>query len=173
MTDYRFDAQKARTAALACWGTPANTINQPEPPADGEVAELVAWLRNEAKQHADSWPEASAKATRLADFLERLAEPEPVGPTDEELWALGNEDFRANCYPTDAIRYARAVLARWGRSTTQPEPMTPTDEELTLVYAYAVTAAVDNKRGPFKPEDAEAAQLAGLRAVLARWGNQS
>jgi hypothetical protein len=28
MTDYRFDAQKARTAALACWGTPANTISQ-------------------------------------------------------------------------------------------------------------------------------------------------
>jgi hypothetical protein len=52
---------------------------------------------------------------------------------------------------------------------SQPEPA-PTDEELTLVYAYAVAAAVGNKRGPFKPEDAEAAQLAGLRAVLARWG---
>ena len=50
----------------------------PPSPADGEVAELVAWLRNEAKQHADSWPEASAKATRLADFLERLAESEPT-----------------------------------------------------------------------------------------------
>ena len=54
----------------------------------------------------------------------------------------------------------------------QPEPVAPTDEELTLVYAYAVAAAIGNKRGPFKPEDAEAAQLAGLRAVLAKWGHQ-
>jgi hypothetical protein len=43
-----------------------------------------------------------------------LAQPEPVAPTDDELWAVGNDDFRANCYPTDAIRFARAVLARWG-----------------------------------------------------------
>ena len=40
--------------------------------------------------------------------------PKPVAPTDDELWAVGNDDFRANCYPTDAIYYARAVLARWG-----------------------------------------------------------
>jgi hypothetical protein len=66
-------------------------------------------------------------------------------------------------YKADVLNRARAALA-------QPEPVAPTDEELTLVYAYAVAAAVGNKRGPFKPEDAEAAQLAGLRAVLARWG---
>lgn len=58
---------------------------------------------------------------------------------------------------------ARALLA-------QPVAEGPTDEELTLTYAYAVAAAVDNKRGPFTTEAAEAAQLAGLRAVLARWG---
>jgi hypothetical protein len=40
--------------------------------------------------------------------------PEPEGPTDEELWAAGSDDFRANYYPTDAIAYARAVLAKWG-----------------------------------------------------------
>jgi len=125
MTDYRFDAQKARTAALACWGTPANTINQPDPPADGEVAELVVCLHRLAR--ADWLSDETADIlTRAADLLERLADSEPVGPSDEEL---------------------------------------------TLVYACAVTAAVDNKRGPFKPEDAEAALLAGLRAVLARWGN--
>jgi hypothetical protein len=39
-----------------------------------------------------------------------LAQPEPVAPTDEELWAVGNDDY---CYPTDAIRFARAVLARY------------------------------------------------------------
>ena len=42
--------------------------------------------------------------------------PQPVaeGPTDKELWAAGSDDFRANCYPSDAIAYARAVLAKWG-----------------------------------------------------------
>ena len=60
---------------------------------------------------------------------------------------------------------ARALLA-------QSDPEGPTDEELTLTYAYAVAAAVDNKRGQFTTEDIEAAQLAGLRAVLAKWGCQ-
>jgi hypothetical protein len=54
----------------------------------------------------------------IEDVLDRaraaLAE-QPVAPTDEELWAVGNDDFRANCYPTDAIQFARAVLARWGQ----------------------------------------------------------
>ena len=43
-----------------------------------------------------------------------LAQPKTEGPTDEELWATGSDDFRANCYPTDAIAYASAVLAKWG-----------------------------------------------------------
>jgi hypothetical protein len=59
---------------------------------------------------------------------------------------------------------ARTALAK-------PVGEGPSDEELTLTYAYAVAAAVDNKRGPFAREDAEAAQLAGLRAVLSRWAH--
>ena len=54
----------------------------------------------------------------LAALLRRaraaLAE-QPVEPTDEELWAVGDENFRTNYYPTDAIKFARAVLARWGQ----------------------------------------------------------
>ena len=53
-----------------------------------------------------------------------LAQPKPVAPTDEDLWSVGNDDFRANCYPTDAIYFARAVLARWGT------PANPTREEI-------------------------------------------
>jgi hypothetical protein len=51
----------------------------------------------------------------MAASAAALDQPVAEGPTDEELWAVGNDDFRANCYPTDAIAYARAVLAKWGR----------------------------------------------------------
>jgi hypothetical protein len=51
-----------------------------------------------------------------------LAQPEPQGPTDEELWSVGNDDFRTDCYPPDAIHFARAVLARWGRPAIEPVP---------------------------------------------------
>ena len=101
-----------------------NATPQPVPVADGEVAEVVAGLRE------------------IQDCFDIASGMEGCGPV-----------------------VMRAALL--------PEPVAPTDEELTLVYAYAVAAAVDNKRGPFKPEDAEAAQLAGLRAVLARWGSVS
>jgi hypothetical protein len=77
-----------------------------------------------------------------------------------------NESLWPKSDPTCTLQQrARALLA-------QPVAEGPTDEELTLTYAYAVAAAVDNKRGPFTTEAAEAAQLAGLRAVLAKWGNQ-
>ena len=113
------DAINTARAALAA---------EPEPPVDGEVAELVAWLRS--LEDASVWFEEGTteamKLSRAADLLSRLA-PQPVQER-------------------------------------------PTDEELTLTYAYAVAAALGNKRGPFKKEDAEAAQLAGLRAALARWG---
>ena len=52
-----------------------------EPPADGEVAETVKWLREEAQiSWADSCPVAAGRLTRAADLLERLAEPSsPAG----------------------------------------------------------------------------------------------
>ena len=85
----------------------------------------------------------------------------------ELLMALEGEGYANWCTPPDENELclrARALLA-------QPVAKGPTDEDVTLTYAYAVAAAVGNKRGPFKPEDAEAAQLAGLRAVLAKWGH--
>ena len=77
----------------------------------------------------------------------------------ELLDALEDHQLYEGAIP--AVARARAALAA--------EAVGPSDEELTLTYAYAVTAAVGNRRGPFKKEDAEAAQLAGLRAVLARY----
>ncbi len=119
MTDYRFDAQKARTAALACWGTPANTISQPEPPADGEVAELVVCLHRLAR--ADWLSDETADIlTRAADLLECLAEPEPVpkGPTNQYIEALHHAVFASRLHgppPNTSfeVDFARAVLARW------------------------------------------------------------
>jgi hypothetical protein len=103
----------------------------------------------------------------------RLVDSEPVGQSRRCIY---NPVQIAECGgPCEQIGpEACDCGALWvDQDTAQSEPVAPTDEELTLVYAYAVTAAVGNKRGPFKPEDAEAAQLAGLRAVLARWGTVS
>jgi hypothetical protein len=93
---------------------------------------------------------------------------EPVPLVDGEVaelvaWLHGQDggiDRRAT--------YSR-IADLLSRLAPQPVPEGPSDHELTMTYAYAVAAAVDNKRGPFKKEDAEVAQLAGLRAVLARW----
>jgi hypothetical protein len=91
-------------------------------------------------------------------------------------------DFRALCVRmADELDHYRQLLMDDRRAThalatearaalAQLEPQGPTDGELTLVYACAVAAAIGNKQGPFKTEEAEAAQLAGLRAILARWG---
>jgi hypothetical protein len=59
-----------------------------------------------------------ANPNHTTDLIDRartaLATTPPEPPTDDELWSVGNDDFRANCYPTDAIYFARAVLERWG-----------------------------------------------------------
>jgi len=77
--------------ALARWGRPT-----PQPPADGEVAELVEWLRNPLIVGGTLSDSASRWLTRAADLLQRLAspacyvlnpspeaQPEPVAP----VWA--------------------------------------------------------------------------------------
>ena len=79
-----------------------------------------------------------------------LAEPEAEGPTDEELAALMPTRFLVNQSASaraianigtdeqvaqvraildgEAIAYARAVLARWGRPTPQPVAVAPLDK---------------------------------------------
>jgi hypothetical protein len=119
MTDYRFDAQKARTAALACWGTPANTINQPDPPADGEVAELVVALRHCSDGASACGDEGAAWITaRAADLLEHLAEPELQGELIPDRYSgyqktVYRDGFHAGY--KHGLTCARAALA-------EPEP---------------------------------------------------
>ena len=54
-------------AVLARWGRPT-----PQPPADGEVAELVAWLRKDGVL-LNLRPAIQCRIVRAADLLERLA----------------------------------------------------------------------------------------------------
>jgi len=56
---------------------------------------------------------------RLNRARAALAQPEPQGPTDEELMALAVAVFE-DPFSTDKD-YARAVLARWGRPTIQED----------------------------------------------------
>ena len=73
---------------------------EPVPPADGEVAGLVAWLHGQ-----DGGIDRRATYSRIADLLSRLApQPVPEGPSDKELWRIGDPEFQSNTWPTDAVR---------------------------------------------------------------------
>ena len=70
--------------ALARWGNPV-----PAPPADGEVAELVAWLKKKrASYELFGCYDAAARITRAAELLQRQAlvpvsvSERPPGPED-------------------------------------------------------------------------------------------
>ncbi len=68
-------------------------------PADGEVAELVAWLRKTSSAaFMDGWPnEESINIDRAASLLERLSPPQPV-PVSERLPGPEDCDERARCW---------------------------------------------------------------------------
>jgi hypothetical protein len=95
-------------------------LAEPEPPAAGEVAELVDSLGCEARNEEVYGNCAVITATELrraADLLERLAlQPVPEGPTNKELHQLWRDLYAFHDGPTsgDVAEIARAVLARWG-----------------------------------------------------------
>ena len=94
----------------------------PQPPADGEVAELVAWLQDRAD--STSIAANANRASRIADLLQHQhPQPAAEGPTDEELYEL----WVQNGFEID--RFARAVLARWGH----PKPPSEADQALALL----------------------------------------
>jgi hypothetical protein len=101
MTDYRALCAELHTAVQLYTGqNPAAA----ETPANELVARLMAALA----------------ATAAA-----LAQPEPEGPTDQDLDDLANEMLDWNCEGWRA--YARAAIAadraRWGRPTIEPVPV--------------------------------------------------
>ena len=102
-------------AVLARWGRPATPSS--EPPADGEVAELVAWLRLESEDWRQANPggHQGARLARAAELLERTATPPPEPPTDEELLAMRSWSSHSHTFDSDLVDFARAALERWGR----------------------------------------------------------
>lgn len=74
-------------------------LAKPEPegptpqPADGEVAELVAWMRNQVTVHEVAQTQWAKRFVRAASLLERLSPPQPV-PVSERL--PGAEDCQFN-----------------------------------------------------------------------------
>ena len=100
-------ADRAR-AALAAEPDHLPDARKMVEPAAGEVAELVAWMRDIASI-------GYGRLARAADLLERLApQPVPDGPTDEELLAFQDEWFKApDRTVIDVTEFQRATLARW------------------------------------------------------------
>jgi hypothetical protein len=62
------------------------------------------------------------KPKEACKYYRTTAQPEPQGPTDEELWELYDEIGGAPEDSAWCANYARAVLARWGRPAIEPVP---------------------------------------------------
>jgi hypothetical protein len=88
-------------------------------------AELVTALRERIDDKSTPSPQY-VNAIHLIDrTATALAQPEPQGPTDEELLNLGN-DLMGDCLPCDPdllLAFARAVFTRWGRPAIEPVPV--------------------------------------------------
>ena len=100
---------------------------------------LCAELLAQALELIETSPRDDATIIRHQELFDRardaLAQPEPEGPTDEELLRIYGLAKRDHCYegpiddwPNRAERAAtvhglRAVLARWGRPAIEPVPV--------------------------------------------------
>lgn len=111
-------------AVLERWGRPATP--PPEAPADGEVVELVRWMRLESEDWRQANPRGyqGARLTRAAELLERTATPPPEPPkrpTEQEVadmaeeltWKrLPQDDESTDSFLLDVVN---AALERWGK----------------------------------------------------------
>lgn len=107
---------------------PSDSRPTPQPPADGEVAELVLMLHHAGDALRLHGVSGTARACdRAAELLERpAASPAPEvreGPTDQELLRLYK--VATPCYHVEEYKreldFARAVLARFGAVPPAPE----------------------------------------------------
>ncbi len=142
-----------------------------EPNFRALCAELVELLE-------DEWYGVTREPSALVNARAALAQPEPQGPSDEDLIELFNENDWNYISPETFIDIARTVLEAWGRPAIEPVPQGATDGEIEeaakLIHASMRFAVPDNhytrdwvERGNSLMQD-EARRTA--RAVLARWG---
>jgi hypothetical protein len=143
-------------------------------------------------------PRGRIKQSPLAVRVDAaLAQPEPQGPTDEELMAAYWEAFKnaAPCGADQSWLAGLRAVALWDRSVIEPdgpavlgsrEPASvtdqPTDKELLELmpetmrdeFSYAARTCSDAMGGRVKPGifrvALNTAALEYARAALARWG---
>jgi hypothetical protein len=80
-------------------------------------AEILAILDDYENSQRVNWDDWRSR-TRAT-----LAQPEPQGPTDEELDDLWDEVAGYYALYSEAKNYARAALIRWGRPDMEPVPV--------------------------------------------------
>jgi len=167
------------------------------PPSEVERLAFEAWMRGHSWLVSGKWNgttyvdpqerhssiDLPAMQTRMlwAAWRDRaaLTQPEPEGPTDEEIERFADKAgfVEGHAYDEcgfrihDEVGFARALLARWGRAYVPPELIR------ALELAEAALADIgDAEREPGDDlawAEARAAQdLPRIRAVLARWGKQ-
>jgi hypothetical protein len=110
-------------AALRRWGRPAIEPQGPIPEVD-DILRLAAIIRRVDGNH-DKGAAALAEAILShPDSRWQHAQPEPQGPTDEELLRIYR--VATPCYHVEEYKreldFARAVLARYGRPAIGPVP---------------------------------------------------
>ena len=119
----------------------------------------------------------STAAPVLDEARAYLAQPEPEGPTDEELeeFALkhGGGYFNCDCQAEADILTRkhvsnyRAVLARWGRPAIQPKPEELTDEEIEKSFQLWWL----NEGGGMRPSNGEDQEEHVRRVSQIAWSN--
>ena len=125
-------------------------LAEPEPPADAEVAELVAELRETAAKLDDDWYHASARIMRrAADLLSRLApQPVPEGPTRRVYFDMPSQIAECGGPCLEGGPEACDCGALW---KDEPVPEMPTDENIMKLmspqmnedFAFAARAMAD------------------------------
>jgi hypothetical protein len=96
---------------------PTNCITLNSPPT-----EEVLRLDKEGFHYRGQFIADAGEAHRLmVEFLKQNTQPEPQGPTDEELYDLWDQEGPEADFQ-ECRRFARAVLAKWGRPAIEPVP---------------------------------------------------
>ena len=87
-------------------------------------AELASYLQGR-KNDECGWGGEDPEQDLLDYTRAELAQPEPEGPTDQEIadtFAQGCREGAGNPDQPPFLAGARAVLARWGRPAIEPVP---------------------------------------------------